>query len=425
MRYKWELILLAVLGFSVNFCYSRTIYVGHNGGFDYNTITEALANAVSGDTILVADGNYNVSNGETFPLVMKNHITLKSRYPWESPKIDAQGTNRVFNCINLTNSFTTIIQGFRITGGSASGTFPSHTGGGLYLESSKVSILDCTIFDNTCTGSGGGMVIRSSTPLISNCAVESNSAGISGGGICITGSDVIIYDSFIRDNVATLDGGGLDITDSSPSIHRCYITNNFSGQNGGGIHLNNASPTLINNILAKNYAYRNGGGIFCYWNSNVKIYNCTLSLNSANLFVGGGVAGYGSYPIITNAILWDNSPNEVMFELGYATITYSDVKGGALGQGNINEVPKFVDPNSDFHIRDISPCIDKGTVIASITNDIDKQKRPNPDTNLYDMGADEFWKIPPVPTISFKGMLVLVLIFSLSIAFSLKRIRRA
>jgi len=38
--------------------YGATITVGHGGGYDFSTITESLAAAISGDTILVADGTY-------------------------------------------------------------------------------------------------------------------------------------------------------------------------------------------------------------------------------------------------------------------------------------------------------------------------------------------------------------------------------
>lgn len=87
--------------------------------------------------------------------------------------------------------------------------------------------------------------------------------------------------------------------------------------------------------------------------------------------------------MLVNCILWGStreairgSTSEVIE--GPASVSYSDVEGGWLGEGNINAAPYFVDPNNgDYHLKSqdgrwdqaseswvidetSSPCIDAG-----------------------------------------------------------------
>ena len=51
-------------------------------------------------------------------------------------------------------------------------------------------------------------------------------------------------------------------------------------------------------------------------------------------------------------------------------MTHSNVKGGWLGEGNLNSDPLFVGPaTGDYRIRQTSPCKDKGQN-ASLPQDV-------------------------------------------------------
>lgn len=93
-----------------------------------------------------------------------------------------------------------------------------------------------------------------------------------------------------------------------------------------------------------------------------------------------------SSPTVTNCILWSNLPDEIHDD-GYMTVSYSDVRGGYLGVGNIQEDPLYADPEQgDFHLTDESPCINAG-IDAGILIDLDGDERPQ---GLgTDMGMDE------------------------------------
>jgi hypothetical protein len=66
---------------------------------------------------------------------------------------------------------------------------------------------------------------------------------------------------------------------------------------------------------------------------------------------------YGGKAVISNGICW-NDGEEVY---GRAEITFSDVRGGHEGSGNIDADPRFVDAESgDYRLLSDSPCIDAG-----------------------------------------------------------------
>jgi hypothetical protein len=79
-------------------------------------------------------------------------------------------------------------------------------------------------------------------------------------------------------------------------------------------------------------------------------------------------------------------------------VTYSDVKGGFGGTGNINADPLFVDAiGGNLRLSSGSPCIDKGSnagVPSGITTDLDGNPRVlDGDSNgtvIVDMGAYEY-----------------------------------
>ena len=125
------------------------------------------------------------------------------------------------------------------------------------------------------------------------------------------------------------------------------------------------NPPVTNCIFAANSAVY-GGAIETYTAGPI-LENCTLAANSAS--IGGDALSCDSYKqmhpssiTITNSILWD-STNELWNNDNSAImITYSDIRGGWPGLGNIYCDPCFVspgywdpngtpqDPNDDFWV---------------------------------------------------------------------------
>ena len=259
-----------------------------------------------------------------------------------------------------------------ITNCTITGNSDGDRGGGIYADSSTIT--NCTISGNSAGNYGGG--INANSPTITNCIISGNSADYGGG---INANSPTITNCTISGNSAGYYGGG--ICASYPTITNCIISGNSAGQYGGGI-ATWPSPTITNCIVAKNKA-PSGGGICVEYGT---IINCTLTQNTATS-QGSGIYCWNNHPpTITNCILWDGAPNEIAG--GSPEITYSDVRGGYAGEGNIGRNPLFMEPGiGDYHLDLDSPCIDSGKSGSGIPHqDLDG----NPRDEYPDMGAYEY-----------------------------------
>ena len=127
------------------------------------------------------------------------------------------------------------------------------------------------------------------------------------------------------------------ITKSTISHNTVYTEGPGSGSYNysrvGGIYVE-GSVKLKNSIISYNsstigggHKTNIGGGIYFY-SDTTTIINCTIVYNTND----GIKNDNGSLKII-NSIIWGNSSSQVN---GSAIITYSDVDGGFIGEGNIN-----------------------------------------------------------------------------------------
>jgi parallel beta-helix repeat protein/predicted outer membrane repeat protein len=273
-------------------------------------------------------------------------------------------------------------------------------GGGMgCYESSSPTLTDCTFTNNYVSGSGGGIFSSFSSPTLENCSFTGNSSSLNGGGFYAreTGSPIFENCTF-TDNTAAQRGGGMYCRDfSSPTLESCTFANNTANYEGGGMWCRtSSSPTLENCTFANNTA-NYGGGMRCDAGSSPTLTNCTFTNNTATSRGGGMYCRDFSSPTLTNCILWDNhasSGSEIYDDAtGVLTVTYSDIKGGWTGTGNIDADPLFVDPvNGDFHLQAGSPCIDTG----------DPNSPPDPDGTPADMGA--FYFHGGAPTLSVTNL---------------------
>jgi hypothetical protein len=262
---------------------------------------------------------------------------------------------------------------------------------------------------------------------ILNCEVSENE----GGGIVCQDSDVIIEGCIIADNTNRINsfGGGLFVTDGGTHVYmtRSYVIRNRAESNtgaagGGGIYSSGARLILDRCVIARNVAkgtsplgpHSDGGAIFSAGGVEATLTNCLIDGNEA---VGGkvftivqdsvfklesctitsdehiSISGANNLSMV-NSIFYANG-RAVIF--GQAFISFSNVKGGAPGVGNIDADPLFVDPaNGDFRLQPGSPCIDSASMNGpSIDLDgnprpIDVLGAPPEGPGAFDMGAYEF-----------------------------------
>jgi len=242
-------------------------------------------------------------------------------------------------------------------------------GSGISTNHSKTIIRNNFIIDNYTTAiscSNDSLIIIDSNSIIGN-NIESDTTRFNyGGAIRIEHVDKgIIKNNDIINNYAVHRGGAIyGGWNNELTIKNNIINNNTVLYDGGAINLwhssgDNSYINIINNLIANNNAINgDGGGVYCFGSDcNPLIVNNTFAENSA--YSGGAIYCDFSNPIIVNSILWDNLPNEI---IGYPDVTYSDIKDGYPGEGNINLDPLFVYPSiENYQLITGSPCINAGS----------------------------------------------------------------
>jgi hypothetical protein len=269
----------------------------------------------------------------------------------------------------------------------------NYTGNGAYGE-----------FDPGGDGGHGAAMYNGagSLPKLTACRFESNHTGDGGDA------------SGWQDGGRGGDGAAMyNAAGCAPLITGCGFQSNVTGAGGssewgedgrdgigGGMINRYTAATVVNCVFMYNQAL--WGGAICNVDGSYAIVaNCTFYDNLASQLGWSLYVDSGAW--VANCILWHEFPATFPSIYGPATVTYSDVKGGYAGQGNIDVDPLFVDPiNLNYRLLPGSPCIDsaENAAMGGTTTDADGNPRfvddgCTEDTGLgnppiVDMGAYEF-----------------------------------
>jgi parallel beta-helix repeat protein len=203
----------------------------------YKTITYALSVAQPGTVIQLAPGTYNKENGEQFPLLLKEGVTLRGDESSKGQGILITGggyyTSRTFARQDITilaNNNTTI------TGVSV--TNPNQRGTGVWVESTNP-----TITNNTFTNSvrEGVFVTGTGAPKIENNVFVQNQ----GNGVSVAKS----AKGEIRNNLFQDTGFGIAVSEQATPL---IVDNQILQNNGGVVVTGAAQPILRNNVIQDN-----------------------------------------------------------------------------------------------------------------------------------------------------------------------------
>ena len=414
---SWAVISVLLAGILCATASGEVIYVdadadpcgdGLSWGTAYKYLQDGLAVAQDGNDIWVADGIYKPDEDEggnvdpndrteTFQLINGVEIyggfaggesSLEER-DWEtyetilSGDIGTEGVSGDNSYHVVTGSGTdanAVLDGFTITAGNANGSDPpNNKAGGMYNYQGSPTVTNCTFSGNSAgSGGGGGMNnYEYSSPTVTNCTFIGNSGASGGGMLNYENSSPTVTNCAFISNSSINSGGMHNSTGSNAAVTNCTFSGNSASSTGGGMMNSACSPTVTNCTFSGNSASVYGGGIHNYINGNSTVTNCVLWGNTAA--IGPEIRNYSSTP----------------------AVSYSDIKGGYGGTGNINADPLFAD--ADLRLSAGSPCIDAGdntAVPGGVTTDLDGKERfiedpftadtGNGTPPIVDMGAYEY-----------------------------------
>ena len=476
-QYLCVLIVLIALLLGPSLTPAATLEVAADGRGSYPTIQAAVDAAADGDVIVLLPGTY-VGAGNRDIDLRRKAVTIESTDPEDvdtvtATVIDCQGTAREPHRGFYAADFSGAIRGLTVINGMASdggavycqnsalvlahcrlldnaalsgqdkGTSDGGFGGGVYGLDSSVEVVDCLISGNA---TGTGMDSREGTA----------GAGGAGGGIYAMNTALHVSDCTIADNTTGAGGSGpaggqggsgAGIYAAEATIERCIVEGNTCGDGGastdtsrgtggaggsGAGILCQVSATVSNTLIVGNRCGAGGDGVTTgdsgrgggLWCAAGLIDHCTIAGNAAvsnipsYIIIKAADLGAGIFcstdTQITNAILWGNTPDQIMGQ-DCSLVTYCDIEGNTCSDGrtNIAVDPLFTQPGTwvsasdtqvtaesgdadavwvsgDYRLSGGSPCMDAGDPLhAQDTGETDLEAQPRVVGAATDMGAYE------------------------------------
>jgi len=396
------------LDFEINFTVSSvvtatTYYVDkdapgitHNGSMwkkAFLNIQDALDVAVSGDTILVAEGVYTPDGDRTASCELKGGVNLYGGYA---------GYGNINQDERNPKKYPTII----------SGDLDEDDVGMLHRDDNSYQVV-------RAIGAGSDIVLDGF--IIEAGQADGPAFFNSGGGIYVSGINLTLVRCTITNNVAGI-GGGIFCENGTLSLLNCIITGNKSLVYGGALYSYSTNVDMTNCLIVGNSAEQAeffGGSAIFNLGGNMTIYNCTIA---DNLAPGGmAIASFTWFLpkyvdfIVNNSILY-NGGNEIFTNhMTGVSVFNTDIQDGwaGTGSGNIDTDPLFVENgfwgmdevwnDGDYQLQESSLCIDQGDNlllpkdIEDLDGDSDTSETLPVDVNdtdrikndIVDMGAYE------------------------------------
>ncbi len=230
---------------------------------DQPTIQDGIDVVDNGDTVIVADGNYEGEGNGDISLKGKAITVMSANGPDNCIITCYNGYFVVYHAFIFTSgeNSSTIVQGFKIQGTYCE----SGDGGAIYCIDSSPIIRNCIInFSDMHSCNGGAVYCENSNLLIENTTIQHSKAGHGAGIFCSDESDVTVQNSILKWNQSRYYGGAIYCKDTSTvTIQNCEIRGNSAGTIGGGICCDDESSVIItSSIIASNTTSGPGGGIW-------------------------------------------------------------------------------------------------------------------------------------------------------------------
>ena len=333
----------------------------------FTDLQDALASALGGDEIWVAEGVYVPSHEEppdpTVSFSLIDHVALyggfvgtetsRQQRDWEAHLTilsgdldhdddrDANGVVTDTAGISGTNAYhvvtgsgvtdTAVLDGFIVTGGYASDPGCRDSGAGAYIYEARPTLRNLLFSGNLAVEDGGGMYNDRGDPTLTNVVFSGNGSDDDGGGLYNNQGDPTLTNVTFSDNRAAGVGGGTYSFSGAPSLTDVTFSGNVANA-GGGMYNASSHPSLSSTIFLSNTSNNAGGGMY-NWQSdpaltnlvfngnstggdggavynnvgNPTLVNVTFSANHAGAEGGVMANTLDSDPSLTNCILWGNT----------------------------------------------------------------------------------------------------------------------
>ncbi len=342
----------------------------------FRTIAKGVATAIEGDSVEVGAGTYS----EHVAWSGKG-IVLEGAGAGQSI-IDGGGSG---TCIALSGVPSTCrVAGFTLRNGAAS---PGAAAGLTSIGNGSPTVADCVFSNHAGSGTTGlgAFTTDSGNPTLLNCSFLNNTVS----GVNLSGGYLTVTRGTFTNNRGYF-GGAMDVENGQLHGHGCTLSNNSSsfldcqvGQKGSLVELN--SSLLADTTSHPSFYF----AVQALFSSTIQLDHSTVVAASAQI-----QCQQQSFLLMRDSVLWGTGgPNAGVGLLNgsAADISYSNLPGGAAGQGNLATDPLFANAAaSNFRLQSTSPCRDSGTTYSPFPiSDLDGAPRTM--GSAPDRGAYEFW----------------------------------
>ena len=329
----------------------------------YRFVQDALATAVAGTEIRVAQGIYkpdqdkagNVTPGDreaSFQLI--SGVALRGGYLGLSASKGEDPNDRDIALYETTlsgdvasndgphfanndeNSYhvvtgsgtnsTATLDGFTVTAGNAGGPAPHENGGGISNDGGSPTVANCR-FERNWAINGAGLYTINESPALFDCTFRANRAVLKGGGIRSENCDPTITACVFQANLAQT-GGGIYCLSGNLMLANCTFESN-AATFAGGLFSAKGSPSIVNCAFLTNAAGVVAGGFYNV--GDAVLTDCTFIGNTTENQAGGAMYSYGDV-VITHCTFRDNIAGASDTTVG---------NGGAIA--SISGLPTIID----------------------------------------------------------------------------------
>jgi len=230
-------------------------------------------------------------------------------------------------------------------------------GGALIAYTTSLQIQDSSFTGNTASYRGGAFYVEESDVQVSGSTFSGNEGSV-GGAAFNQLSHLTLEGCTFEDNATDLNAGALLAQHGTVVFNDCSFVGNTSADVGSVALAENQSVEIGGCLFAGNSSPLPGAALGTEKNEQISLSRCTFSGNISD-GDGSTIEIQDEHLELTDSILWDEcSPAISMQDGATAEVTYSDVRGGWAGEGNIDADPLFVDPDGgDYCLQAESPCI--------------------------------------------------------------------